>query len=66
MDGARMTAVTRLGYDAYEISIPSDELGVLMRRYLKQRSLDEHLIADSSADSTAEARQISESSEGMQ
>jgi phenylpropionate dioxygenase-like ring-hydroxylating dioxygenase large terminal subunit len=54
--------IGHFGHDAYEISVPSDELGVLMRRYLRQRSLDEHGIADSTADAATEARPISESS----
>jgi nitrite reductase/ring-hydroxylating ferredoxin subunit len=45
--------IAHFGQDAYEISVPSDELGVLMRRYLKQRSDEEH--GSSGASGRAEA-----------
>ena len=34
--------IAHFGQDAYELSVQSDELGVLLRRYLKRRSDAEH------------------------
>jgi nitrite reductase/ring-hydroxylating ferredoxin subunit len=45
--------IEHFGQDAYEISVPSDELGVLLRRYLKQRSDEEHNSIDIAASAEA-------------